>query len=213
LVLGAAVIVTGSLLAADGPALTLHARGTAAGAPPGAMTIELFRWSTDAERAPLIAALSAPTPPPAAPASPAPGRGAGRAAGRGARGGRGAPAPPLSPTARLEAAISAAPTCGYIWGEGVTGYSIKYAWRSSSSPSGDRIVLVTTRRIGAQSSIAPQTPAPANDGDFTIIDMHLDGKGIGEAKVSNAHVIVDQEAKTLVLDGQAPSPMLLKVTR
>ena len=177
------------------------------------MTIELFRWSTDAERAPLIAALSAPTPPPAPPAAAAPGRGAGRAAGRGARGGRGAPAPPLSPTARLEAAINAAPTYGYIWGEGVTGYSIKYAWRSSSSPGGDRIVLVTSRRIGAQSSVAPQTPAPADNGDFTIIDMHLDGKGIGEAKVSNAHVIVDQDAKALVLDGQAPSPMLLKVTR
>jgi len=170
------------------------------------MTIELLRWSTDAERAPLIAALSAPTPPPAA-AAPAQGRGAGRAAGRGARGGRAAAAPPLSPTARLDAAIKAAPTCGYVWGEGVTGYSIKYAWRSPSATGGDRIVLVTARRLGAS------TAAPDVDADFTIIEMQLDQKGVGEAKASHANVVVDAAAKTLALDGQAPSPMLLKVTR
>jgi hypothetical protein len=179
------------------------------------MTIELFRWSTDAERAPLIAALSAPTPPPAAPptAPAAAGRGAARAGGRGARGGRGAAAPPLSPAARLDAAIKAAPTCGYVWGDGVTGYSIKYAWRSPSATGGDRIVLVTARRLGAQPSPAPSTPAPDADGDFTIIEMQLDQKGIGDAKAAYANVIVDPAANTLALDGQTPSPMLLKVTR
>lgn len=180
------------------------------------MTIELFRWSTDAERAPLIAALSAPPPPPAtAAAAPAAGRGAGRAAGRGGRGGRAA-APPLSPAERFEAAIKAAPTYGYVWGEGVTGYSIKYAWRSPTA-GGDRIVLVTARRLGtpassSNASSSNATPA-AIDGDFTIIEMHLDGKGVGEGKAATANVIVDPEAQTLALDLKAPSPMLLKVTR
>jgi len=214
LVLGLAIVVGASLVHADGPALTLHVRSAAAGAAAGPMTIELIRWSTDAERAPLIAALSAPTPPPAASAAPAAaGRGAGRAAGRGARGGRGAAAPPLSPTARLDAAIKAAPTCGYVWGDGVTGYSIKYAWRAPSAAGGDRIVLVTARRLGAQSSLPASTTAPDADADFTIIDMQLDQKGVGEAKAAYANVIVDAAAKTLALDGQAPSPMLLKVTR
>jgi len=216
LVLGPALII-GGVVSAEGPALKLHARTAAAGGPIGPMTIELFRWSTDAERAPLIAALSAPTPPPA-PAAPAAaaaaGRGAGRAGGRGARGGRGAAAaPPLSPAARLDAAIKAAPTCGYVWGDGVTGYSIKYAWRSPSATGGDRIVLVTARRLGAQPSPAPSTPAPDTDGDFTIIEMQLDQKGIGDAKAAYANVVVDAAAKTLALDGQAPSPVLLKVTR
>lgn len=218
LVLGPwALIVGAGLVHAEGPALTLHARTATASAPAAMMTIELFRWPTDAERAPVIAALSAPAPPPAASAAPsasAQGRGTGRAAaGRAGRGGRGAAAPPLSPAARLTAAINAAPTFGYIWGEGVTGYSIKYAWRSSPSPGGDRIVLVTARRIGAQAPAATPTAASTDEGDFTVIDMHLDGKGIGEAKASSAHVIVDQDAKTLALDGQAPSPLLLKVTR
>ena len=201
------------LVAAEGPALTLHARSVAAGVSTGPMTIELLRWSTDAERAPMIAALSAPVAPPAAPAAAAPGRGAGRAGGRGAaRGGRGAAAPPLSPTARLDAAIKAAPTYGYVWGEGVTGYSIKYAWRSPSPNGGDRIVLVIARRLGASSLQAP-TPAAAEDGDFTIIEMTLDGKGNGDAKASDANVVVDSAANTLALDGRATAPILLKVTR
>ena len=118
----------------------------------------------------------------------------------------------MSPAARLDAAIKAAPTYGYVWGEGVTGYSIKYAWRSPSASGGDRIVLVTARRLGAQ-SLSASPAAPDADADFTIIEMQLDQKGVGEAKASYANVIVDATAKTLALDGQAPSPMLLKVTR
>lgn len=75
-----------------------YASGAAAGAP---LEITLFRWLTDAERAPLLAALS--TAPPPREAAPPP------AAGRGGRGGRGA-VPPLTPMGRLEAAIKAAPT-------------------------------------------------------------------------------------------------------
>jgi hypothetical protein len=45
------------------PALTLHANAAAGADVP--ITIELVRWSTDAERAPLLAAL-APAPAPAA---------------------------------------------------------------------------------------------------------------------------------------------------
>ena len=41
--------------------------------PYEALTITLFRWSTDAERTPVIAALKAPPPPPAAPAGAAAG--------------------------------------------------------------------------------------------------------------------------------------------
>jgi hypothetical protein len=107
-------------IAAEDPALTLRMSIVGTNQPP--LTIELLRWSADGERAPLFAALA---PPPAAPATAAP------AAGRGGRGGRGAAAPPLTPAARLTAAIKAAPTLGFIWGDGPTGYSIKYAWRSA----------------------------------------------------------------------------------
>lgn len=179
----------------------VYTSGAAAGTP---LEITLFRWPTDAERAPLIAALSTPTPPPQAPAPPP--------AGRAGRGGRGA-APPSSPTARLEAAIKAAPTCGYIWGAGVTGYSIKYAWRSSPPGGAGRIILITDRKVGAQVGSSEPTAASPADRDFTVIEMRLDDKGAGDARASHANVALDTAAKTLALDDYAAAPTLFKVTR
>ena len=195
-------IVSADLTWAEGRVLKLKASVIGQGAPAAAMTIELFRWSTDVERAPLVAALAAPPPAPApsAPAAPAAGR-----AGRAARGGRGAAAPPLSPVARLTNAIKAAPTVGFIWGDGPTGYSIKYAWHSSSPGTQDRVVLVTDRRLRT---------GDAGDTDFTVVEMRLDGKGVGEAKSSlTSTVVIDAAANTLALDKYTEAPVLLKVTR
>jgi hypothetical protein len=196
---------------ADGPALKLRATPAVAGTSSAPITIELSRWSTDAERAPLLNALAAPpSSPPAAPAGAAPT--AGRA-GRAGRGGRAA-APPQSPMERLTTAIKAAPTFGFIWGEGPTGYSIKYAWRSAVSDGQERIVLAIDRRIGANEPAWPKGSGPAADADFTVIEMRIDSKGIGVAKASlMSAVVVDADAKTLALDGYAAAPALLKVTR
>ena len=189
-------------------ALSLHA--TIAGAPTaGALTITLSRWSTDAERAPLLAALAAPPPAPARAAAP-PAAAGSRAGARG----RGAPPPPPpSPFARLSAAIKAAPTLGYIWTDGVTGYSIKYAWRSPGTDEKERIVLVTDRRLNSH---APDWTAAgaAGDAEFTVIEMRIDGQRTGEGKTSlNTKVAIDTTANTLALDGYAAAPVLLKVTR
>lgn len=209
----AALVVVGTGPAvAEGPALKLRATAVAAGASALPLTIELSRWSTDVERAPLMTALSAPPPSPA-PAAPA---GAAPAAGRAGRAGRGgrAAAPPQSPMERLTTAIKAAPTCGFIWGDGPTGYSIKYAWRSAPPEGPERIVLVTDRRIGANEPAWPKASGPLADADFTVIEMRIDGKGVGEGKASlMAAVVVDAAANTLALDGYAAAPVLLKVTR
>ena len=187
----------------------LSLRATVTGATTaGSLTITLSRWSTDAERAPLFKALSAPAPaPPPPPAAPP----AGRAGGRG----RGAPPPPPpSPLARLSAAIKAAPTLGYIWTGGVTGYSIKYAWRSSATDGKERIVLVTNRRLNSHAPDWTSASASAGDADFTLIEMRLDDHGAGEGKTSlTTSVAIDTAANTLALDGYAAAPALLKVTR
>jgi hypothetical protein len=192
---------------ADTPALSLRATviGAASDAP---LTITLSRWSTDAERAPLLTALTAPVPAPAAAPPPAAGR-----AGRGARG-RGAPPAPPSPLARLTTAVKAAPTCGFIWTSGVTGYSIKYAWQAPAADGTERIVLVTDRRLGTHAANWAPLPGAAADSDFTLIEMRVDVKGTGEGKASlGVNVVVDASAKTLTLDGYAAAPTLLKVTR
>ena len=199
-----AVILALVLAAATEASPALDLRATVTGpSSGGGLTITVFRWSTDAERSPVVAAMAAPPPAPAPPA----GAAAGRAAGRGGRaGGRGAP--PTSPVARLSAAIKAAPTLGYIWSDGVTGYSIKYAWRA-----GDRIVLITERRLGAH---APWglVPGPAPDAEYTLIEMRIDAKGTGEGKTSlSANVALDAAAQTLALDGYAAAPALLRITR
>jgi len=175
-----------------------------------ALTITLSRWSTEAERAPLVAAFAAPPPAPPAPAAPP--AADGRAGGRGR--GRGAPPPPPSPFARLSAAIKAAPTLGYIWTDGVTGYSIKYAWRSPATEDKERIVLVTERRLDSHAPDWAPVSGAAGDADFTIIELRLDRQGVGEGKTSlTTSVAIDTAANTLALDGYAAAPTSLRVTR
>src|SRR5207249_8849275 len=140
----------------------------------------LSRWSTDAERAPIVAALAAPPSAPTPQAAPAAAGGRAGAAGRGR--GRGAPPPPPSPFARLSAAIKAAPTLGYIWTDGVTGYSIKYAWRSPGMEEKQRIVLVTDRRLNSHAPDWAPASGSASDAELTVIELRLDGQGTGEGR-------------------------------
>ena len=267
----AAAMVSLALGIAAGQQLALRLRATLVDSKEAPLRIELLRWSTDAERAPLMTALS--TPPPAPPAAaPAPsaepsaegqgqggrgGRGGGGRAGgattppaepaaeaQGGRGGRGGdgragadgraggggrggagrggrggdaatPAPPPSPTARLGTAVKAAPTVGYIWSEGPTGYSIKYAWHTAPATGPERIVLAIERRLGVHSTSWPQpTDAAAAEAEFTVIELRLDRKGVGEAKTSlSSPVVVDTAANTLALDRYDTAPILLKVTK
>jgi hypothetical protein len=213
IVMALALVLDSSLGFAGETALTLRAARAGHDGPQARLTIELFRWSTDTERAPLLTAIAAPPPaPPAAPA--AAGRG-GRAAqaGRGARGGRGGAAV-TSPMDRLAAAVKGAPTLGFVWSDGVTGYSIKYAWRTPAAGAPERIVLITDRRLGANAPGWAPASGPLADADFTVLEIRLDANGVGEAKSSLiTNVAIDATAQTLALDGYAAAPTLLKVTR
>jgi hypothetical protein len=52
------------------------------------------------------------------------------------------------------------------------------------------------------------------EADFTLLDLRIDGKGVGEGKTSLATaVVVDAAAQTLALEGYESAPVLLKVTR
>ena len=203
---GLALVLGAGSMFAEEPVLRLRVTAIGGGAPSAPWTLELLRWSTEAERTTLLTALSAPPPAPPA-AAPAGGR-----AGRGGRGGRGA-APPPSPLARLSTAVKATPTLGFIWGDGVTGYSIKYAWRATSSEGTERVVLVTDRRLGAHVPDWVPASGAGAEGEFTLIEMQI-GKGVGEGKTSlTSPVVIDAAAGTLALDGYAAAPTMLKVSR
>jgi hypothetical protein len=209
-------------------------------AQPGSpVSIRIFRWSTEEERAPLIAALNTPPPPPPpAPAPPPPaatpaptppppdgdaapapdpgnagraGR-AGRAGGRDGRGGRGnaPPPPPITPIGALTNAIAKSPTIGYIWTDEATGYSIKYAYRLPMPAGGERVVLATSRVLGG-GSIQWKPTEPITEYDFTIIELRLNAKGLGEGKTSlTSKVIVDNDARTLAIENYAAAPVILQ---
>jgi hypothetical protein len=186
-------------------------------AEPGApVKIRILRWSTDDERAPIIAALNQQAQrgeslPAAAGRSPSPAQ-AGRGGARG-RGGRGrGDAAPLSPIAAFTAALGRASTIGYIWTSDITGYSIKYAWHSPLPDGTDRIVLATNRRLGAYSAAwLPAGGAAATDYEFTLIELHLSAKGAGEGKASlTAKIVVDSDAKTVALENYSATPAILQ---
>ena len=140
--------------------------------------------------------------------------GAGRAgrggAGRGGRGDRAA-----NPTAALTAAISRAPTLGYIWTNDVTGYAVKYAYHAPLPDGGERIILATDRRLGAYTAAwKPVAATPVTDYEFTLIEIRLDSKGLGGGKTSlTTKVILDNEARTVALEDYAAAPAVLQNVR
>ena len=114
----------------------------------------------------------------------------------------------------MTAAIGRAPTLGYIWTTDVTGYSIKYAWHTTS-PEGERIVLVTDRRFGAFSpGWKLKSDEMPTDYEFSVIELRLDPKGVGEGKASlTTKVVVDSAANTLALENYASAPVIFQNVR
>jgi hypothetical protein len=208
-----ALALTASAVAAPTDGITIHATSVnvvEAGAP---VTITLQRWSTDEERAPLLNALNPAPGPAAATAPPADGGGArgarGGARGRGARG-RG-PTARLTPIEAFTAALGRAPTIGYLWTKGITGYAIKYAWHAALPDGTDRIVLGSDRRLGAYTDAWKATaPMPDTDYLFTLIELRVSPRGAVEGKTSlMSKIVVDTDAHTVALENYSAAPAVL----
>jgi hypothetical protein len=231
----AASVLLAATVSAQQPVLKLTATSVNVSEPGNAVRIDISRWSTDQERNLLATALT--PPPPALPAVPPPpaaepaaaaarggrggaagaarggagarGGGAGGGGARGARGGGGGGnAGPVDPIAAFTAAIGRVPTIGYIWTNEVTGYAIKYALRLPSD-SGERIILATNRRVGANSlSWTPASGTP-NAYEFTLVEVRLPRAGAGEAKTSlTTSIALDSEAKIVGLENYTAAPIL-----
>jgi hypothetical protein len=201
-----------------------------------AVKLSILRWSTDQERKPVLDTLDPVAQAAAAQAAAEGARGA--AGGRGGRGGRGAQldandpaqadvdqpargargrgeaatAKPPDPIAALTAALGKAPTVGYLWTNETVGYSIKYAYRTTLPDGGERIVLMTDRRLGGGTAqwklTAPGTPT---NYEFTLIEVRMDSKGQGEGKTSlTSKVVFDNAARTPALENYAATPVILQ---
>ncbi|HET6197344.1 MAG TPA: hypothetical protein VFE12_16400 [Acetobacteraceae bacterium] len=113
--------------------------------------------------------------------------------------------------ARLAAAVKAAPTLGYVWGSGVTGYSIKYAWRAPVTGRTERLVLVTDRRLDVP--VSPAVTSPDAAADFTVIEVRFEPKGTAQGKTSlSTAAVIDQAAGTIAVQDYDVLPLQLRIT-
>jgi hypothetical protein len=103
---------------------------------------------------------------------------------------------------------------------GVTGYSIKYAWHSPANGRPERLVLITDRRLdipvaSATSGAAGRSAGSPGDApaDFTVLEIHVDGKGAGAGKTSlTTSAIIDQTAGTVAVQNYDAIPLQLRIT-
>src|SRR6202012_6124621 len=184
------------------------------GGAPDSIRIELLRWSTDAERQALMSAWNMTGGEGRAGRGGGQGRGGGRA-GRGGRGGRGADsadAPPPTPEGSLAAALQTAPTDGYLWSSEVAGYAIRYAWKCSAVEGGERVILITDRRLGNTNNLWTVAGGVAPDPrDFSVIELRLNAKGEGEGRVSiTGKLVPDSAAKIVAAENYDALPVVLK---
>lgn len=114
----------------------------------------------------------------------------------------------------LRAALEAAPTNGIIWTSESLGYSLRYTHRIALPDGGERIIVATDRRLGAwtRGSVWKATGVQgAPDYPFTVLELRLNRRALGEGKMSVAtKVTVDQEGKTIALENYGAAPVLLK---
>jgi hypothetical protein len=117
----------------------------------------------------------------------------------------------------LVKALGSLPTVGYIWSTGPVGYALKYAFRVAGPSGGERVVVMTDRLLGSWEHPAWTTAGHhgVSDNPFTVVELHLNSKGLGDGKMSlTAPITIDEAAKTLGLGNyDAASTLLTDVRR
>jgi hypothetical protein len=239
-----AIALAAGLAEAQAPSLSFTATTENVAGAPDSIHIDLLRWSTDAERDKLVSAWNMAGAA-ARGGSGAAGRGGAGRGGRGGRGGASAaePAPdqdsvddpsevpvsrpgrgrggggeqgpPPSPEGTLAAALQQATTVGYLWSSEVAGYALRYAARSTRPDGVERIILITSRRLGAANDLwKPLGSGAPSTYDFSVIEMRLNAKGEGEGKASvTGKVLPDSTAKVVALEDYNGLPVVLKNVR
>ena len=99
------------------------------------------------------------------------------------------------------------PRMGYIRTPDSIGWDIHFARRTPQPEGGERVVLVTDRRIGFWE--AANQPRSI-DYPFTVIELRLNKDGEGEGKMSIAtKIIADKENNIVTLENYETSPVML----
>jgi len=112
---------------------------------------------------------------------------------------------------KLLDALQNMPRMGYFRTPDSIGIDIHFARRVRGEDGGERVVLVTDRRIGFwEAANRPRTL----DYPFTVIELRLNNDGEGEGKISLAtRIIPDQENKIITLENYDAQPVTLTEVR
>jgi hypothetical protein len=108
---------------------------------------------------------------------------------------------------KLLDALQDMPRVGYIRTPDRVGWDLHFARKVPLPDGGERVVLVTDRRIGFwEASNRPRSI----DYPFTVIELHLNRDGEGEGKMSLAtKIIADKENNVVTLENYDIQPVLL----
>ena len=112
----------------------------------------------------------------------------------------------------LPGALASAPSAGYLWTSETLGYTLRYAYKQALPAGGERVILLTDRRLGSWSRVPWNVAATRDAGDdaFTVIELRLNRDGEGEGKMSIAtKIIPDKENNIVTLENYDIQPVLL----
>jgi hypothetical protein len=110
-------------------------------------------------------------------------------------------------TEKMLDALQDMPRAGYFRTPSSIGIDIHFARRIRGEDGGERVVLVTDRRIGFWE--AANQPRSI-DYPFTVVELRLNKDGEGEGKMSIAtKIIADSENQIITLENYDTQPVLL----
>src|SRR5262245_5975434 len=100
---------------------------------------------------------------------------------------------------------------GYIRTPDSIGWDLRFARRTPGEDGGERVVLLTDRRIGFWEAV---NRPRSIDYPFTFIELHLNRDGEGEGKLSLAtKIIPDKENNIVTLENYDTQPVMLTQVR
>jgi hypothetical protein len=108
---------------------------------------------------------------------------------------------------KLLDALQDMPRMGYIKTPDSIGWDLHFARKMPGQDGGERVVLVTDRRIGFWEA---RNQPRSIDYPFTVIELRLNRDGEGEGKMSIAtKIIPDKENNIVTLENYDTQPVLL----
>jgi hypothetical protein len=110
------------------------------------------------------------------------------------------------------------PTVGYLWVQGSpVGYSLKYAHTTPSPEGGERVTLVTDRRLGSYDFKGWSVPSPVAQPElpYSVVELEVseNGSGTGNLSLAAAVELDEQAAEVSLAEADAATHLLTNVQR